>query len=200
MEEDVITIFGFEDQAIAARDEILSIVNEFIDMVKETVEIDHRVHSRIIGSRGKNIRQIMQDFKVDIRFPRDNSGNADLVVISGNNQDRILDARDHLLNLEEEYLQDVKENEYMQQYVRDSKQDKGKSSNEKKNNGFVVTGAPWEQPPDTQSNEEFPSMGNGVSNSRPISSAWGARKHFWGGNSSRNKETCFLLIMIFLFF
>lgn len=73
-----------------------------------------------------------------------------MVVISGNDHDKVLDARDHLLNLEEEYLQDVKETEYMQQYVRDPKQDKAKSSSEMKNNGFVVTGAPWEQAPDTQ--------------------------------------------------
>jgi len=147
--------------------------------VKEEVEIDHRVHSRIIGSRGKNVRQIMQDFDVDIRFPRENSGNPNLVTITGSDGERVLDARDHLLNLEEEYLQDVKENEYMQQYVRDSKEEKGKSKGEKKSNGFVVTGAPWEQAPDTESNVEFPSMGsNGVSNTRPVSSAWGARKHF----------------------
>jgi len=85
--------------------------------------------------------------------------------------------------MEEEFLQDVSESEYMQQFVRDPKQDKGgKGSKEKKSNGFVVKGAPWEQPPDTQSTEEFPSMGNGVGSgsggvSKPVSSAWG-RKHY----------------------
>ena len=62
----------------------------------------------------------------------------------------MLDAKDHLLNLEEEYLQDVSEHEYMNQFVRDPAQEKGKGSKEKKSNGFVVKGAPWEQPPDTQ--------------------------------------------------
>jgi hypothetical protein len=48
-------------------------------------------------------------------------------------------------------LQDVSESEYMNQYVRDPKQEKGgKGSKEKKTNGFVVKGAPWEAPPDTQ--------------------------------------------------
>jgi hypothetical protein len=128
----------------------------------------------------------MQDYKVDIRFPRPNDSNPNLVVISGSDIDRIYDARDHLLNLEEEYIQDVTENEYMQQFVRDPNQDKQNSKKEAKSNGFVVKGAPWEAPaPDTQSNEEFPSFGNGgVTNepptaaSRPISSAWGSRKHF----------------------
>lgn len=182
-EENVITITGFEENALAARDEILSIVNELSEMKKEEVEIDHRVHSRIIGARGKNVRQIMTDFKVDIRFPRPNEPNPNLVVISGSDMDRIYDARDHLLNLEEEYIQDVTENEYMQQFVRDPSQDKRDGKNkEAKSNGFVVKGAPWEQPPDTQSEEAFPSFGNGVPTnenaSRPISSAWGARKHF----------------------
>jgi len=183
-EADIIIITGFEEQANAARDEILSIVNQFNEMIREEVEIDHRVHSRIIGSKGKNIRQVMQDFKVDIRFPRQGDANLNLVVISGNDADLVYDAKDHLQNLEEEYMQDVKENEYMQQFVRDPKQDSKKQTNGKQSNGFVVQGAPWEKAPDTQSNEEFPSMGNGVGVSgggggaRPLSSAWGARKHF----------------------
>jgi len=180
--DDIITITGFEEQANAARDEILSIVTKFSEMVKEEFEIDNRVHSRIIGARGKNVRQIMQDFQVDIRFPRD--GNPNLVVVSGSIPDRVYDAKDHLLNLEEEYLQDVSETEYMQTFVRDPNLDNKKGgAKENQSNGFVVKGAPWEQPPDTQSNEEFPSfLGNGVSSSasstRPVSSAWGARKHF----------------------
>jgi len=120
----------------------------------------------------------MQDFSVDIRFPRPNDPNPNLVVVSGSDKDRVLDAKDHLQNLEEEFLQDVSENEYMNQFVRDpATEGKGKGTKEKKSNGFVVKGAPWEAPPDTQSNEEFPSMGNGISNaSKPVSSAWG-RKH-----------------------
>jgi len=147
------------------------------------VEIDNRVHSRIIGSRGKNVREIMKEFGVEIRFPRQEGSNPNLVSISGVDIDRIYDARDHLLNLEEEYIQDVTESEYMQQFVRDGTQGKETGKKEKQSNGFVVKGAPWEQPPDTQSNEEFPSFGNGVAPSdssinRPLSSVWGPRKHF----------------------
>jgi len=183
-EEDIITITGFEEQANAARDEILAIVKELCDKVKEEVEIDHRVHSRIIGARGKNVRQIMTDFEVDIRFPRSTDSNPNLVVISGSDADKVYDAKEHLLNLEEEFMQDVSENEYMQSFVRGSGQAKQQGLADKQSNGpngFVVKGAPWEQAPDTQSNEEFPSFGNGVANAsatKPISSAWGARKHF----------------------
>jgi polyribonucleotide nucleotidyltransferase len=182
-DEDIITITGYEDKALAARDAIMGIVNELSDRQKVDVEIDNRVHSRIIGSRGKNVRQIMNDFGVEIRFPRADEPNPNLVSISGNDIDKIYDARDFLLNREEEYIQDVTDNEYMQQFVRDSNPGKETGKKDKQSNGFVVKGAPWEHPPDTESKEEFPSFGNGLgstesSMSRPLSSVWGPRKHF----------------------
>ncbi|XP_021963131.1 vigilin isoform X2 [Folsomia candida] len=194
-EQDVIVITGYEADANNAKEEILGIVNELVQREKfrEEVEIDHRVHSRIIGQRGKTVRQIMKDFNVDIRFPRSESGNPNLVVISGGEQDKVYDARDHLLNMEEEYIQDVTENEYMQKYLKkDSDQNQG-NHKQKQSNGFVVKGAPWNAP-DTQSTVDFPTFGNGLASAetepmpvaaapvapapRPLNSAWGARKHF----------------------
>ena len=52
------------------------------NMVKEEIEISHRVHSMIIGRRGMGIRKIMADYKVDIKFPRQGDANPDLVVVS----------------------------------------------------------------------------------------------------------------------
>jgi len=91
---------------------------------------------------------------VDIRFPRSDSDNPNLVVISGADQDKVLDAKDHLLNMEEEFIQDVTENEYMQKYLRKDESEK-KSKKDKQTNGFVVKGAPWEAPPDTQVSISF---------------------------------------------
>lgn len=51
-------------------------------MVKEEVEINHRVHSMIIGRRGTGIRKIMSDFGVDIRLPRQGDPNPDLVTVN----------------------------------------------------------------------------------------------------------------------
>ena len=48
----------------------------------EEVSIDHRVHSRIIGSRGRAVRKIMDEFKVDVRFPRPNDPDPNLVQIN----------------------------------------------------------------------------------------------------------------------
>lgn len=72
-------------------------------MYKEEVSIDSRIHSRIIGTRGRNILKIMDDYKVDIRFPRSSDPDPNLVVIQGA-EDDVLDAKDVLLNMEEEYV------------------------------------------------------------------------------------------------
>ena len=73
------------------------------DMVTEEVSIDHRIHSRIIGSRGRAVRKIMDEFKVDVRFPRPNDPDPNLVQIIGM-EDSVWDCKDHLLNLEEEFV------------------------------------------------------------------------------------------------
>jgi len=72
-------------------------------MVKEEVRIDARVHSRLIGARGRNIRKIMEQFSVDIKFPRSSDPDPDIVTVIGAD-DNVLDAKEHLLNLEEEYV------------------------------------------------------------------------------------------------
>ena len=73
------------------------------DMVTEEVTIDHRVHPRIIGGKGRTVRKIMEDYSVDIRFPRSDSADPDLVTITGQ-EDAVYDCKDHLLNLQEEYV------------------------------------------------------------------------------------------------
>lgn len=102
-EEHVITITGYEENAHRAKDDIMRIVNELNDMTKECVNLDARVHSRLIGTRGRNIRKIMEQYKVDIKFPRSEDPDPNLVTISGL-EDNVFEAKDHLLNLEEEYV------------------------------------------------------------------------------------------------
>lgn len=62
--QDQITITGYEQNAIAARDAIQAIVDELEEMISEDITLDSRVHARIIGARGKGIRKIMDEFKV----------------------------------------------------------------------------------------------------------------------------------------
>lgn len=79
-DNNVIRIIGYESAAKAARDDILKIVGDFKEMIKEVIQLDARIHSRIIGQRGKHVHQIMDDYKVDIKFPRDTDSNPNQVT------------------------------------------------------------------------------------------------------------------------
>merc|ERR1712002_514426 len=101
---------GYEQNANDARDAILKIVGQFESMVHEEVSIDPRVHSMIIGKRGRSIRKIMDDFKVDIRLPREGDADPSLVVVSGDD-DNVQDCIDHLRIMEEEFIQECADND-----------------------------------------------------------------------------------------
>ncbi|KAG8140818.1 hypothetical protein E2320_003488 [Naja naja] len=62
--QELITITGYEKNTEAARDAILKIVADLEEMVSEDVRLDHRVHARIIGGRGKAIRKLMEEFRM----------------------------------------------------------------------------------------------------------------------------------------
>merc|ERR1740122_291309 len=169
-EEDasIITITGYEQNANDARDAILKIVGQFESMVHEEVSIDPRVHSMIIGKRGRSIRKIMDDFKVDIRLPREGDADPSRVVVSGD-EDAVLDCIDHLKIIEEEFIQDAADNDWMRQYEKPTRQLENKDSN-KDSKGFYVAKAPW----DVSSSEAFPSLsGGGASAPSSKPPAWG---------------------------
>ncbi|KAL0134248.1 hypothetical protein PUN28_001207 [Cardiocondyla obscurior] len=159
-EEHIITITGYEKNAYSARDDIMKIVNEWNGLTKEEVQINAAVHSRLIGAKGRNIRKIMDEFKVDIKFPRKTDADPNIVTIVGA-EDNVGDAKERLLNLEEEYMQDVIENEYRES-LRSPQRDDGNVGGNENDTGFIVKGGPWEQQqqpqsaPNTDSVEEFP--------------------------------------------
>lgn len=176
--QDQITITGYEQNAVAARDAIQAIVDELEEMISEDITLDSRVHARIIGARGKGIRKIMDEFKVDVRFPQSGASDPNLVTVTGR-PEQVDEAIDHLLNLEEEYLADVVENEAKMAYIKPSGSSSahgGESRGPSK--GFVVREAPWttgnEKAPDMSSSEEFPSFGAPVAAAR--SSPWGPKR------------------------
>ncbi|KAI4494366.1 hypothetical protein M0802_009049 [Mischocyttarus mexicanus] len=158
-EEHIITITGYEKNAYSARDDITKIVNELNRLTKEEIPINAAVHSRLIGSKGRNIRKIMDEYKVDIKFPRKTDPDPNVVTIKGA-EENVSQAKHHLLNLEEEYMQDVLENEYREN-LRMPHHDEGGLTNNESDSGFIVKGGPWEQQkqqnaPNTASVEEFP--------------------------------------------
>ncbi|KAG5895971.1 hypothetical protein JTB14_027971 [Gonioctena quinquepunctata] len=182
-DEHIITITGYEENTHSAKEDIMKIVNELNDLVKVEISIDSRVHSRLIGARGRNIRKIMEDFNVDIKFPRNDDPDPNIVIITGQ-EENVIDAKDHLLNLEEEYIQDFDEQQTRDRqhtlnvHFESNNSQNAPSRGRNSNNGFVVQGGPWEQrAPNTSSVTEFPSFGRNVPEPQSAPSpAWGARR------------------------
>uniref|UniRef100_A0A671VR50 Vigilin n=1 Tax=Sparus aurata TaxID=8175 RepID=A0A671VR50_SPAAU len=175
--QDQITITGYEHKAIAAKEAIQHIVDELEEMISEDITLDSRVHARIIGARGKGIRKIMDEFKVDLRFPQSGAADPNLVTVTGR-PELVDEAIDHLLNLEEEYMADVVENEAKMAYMRPPGGSAASMDEQRgPSKGFVVREAPWttgnEKAPDMSSSEDFPSFGAPVATK---TSPWGPKR------------------------
>jgi len=167
--DSTITITGLEDKAKQARDEINKIVNDIESKFREDVLVNHRVHPMIIGKQGKSIRKIMSDYNVDIKMPRESDPNPDLVTIMGSDEDDVLNCKDHLLNLCEEYEQEVQDND---RYMKTAPKPQEKKTN---SGGFQVANAPWHG----ASDDAFPSLGGGATGSAPVvtpAPVWGPKR------------------------
>ncbi|XP_075236995.1 satellite-binding protein 1 Dp1 [Lycorma delicatula] len=185
-EENTITIVGYQEKAEAACNVIMKIVNELKSMVKDEVLLDARIHSRLIGTRGRSIRKVMDQYKVEIKFARPSDPNPDVVIITGMEND-VAEAKEHLLELQEEYLMDM---DYEREYRPNHREESNESNpfsgstrgvntqnNSSTASGFFVKGAPWEQKaPDTASTEEFPTFGSNSMQTPTHSVSWGPRR------------------------
>ncbi|XP_070710653.1 vigilin [Pempheris klunzingeri] len=183
-QQDLIVISGYERNVEEARQAIQQLVAELQEMVSQDVHLDPRTHARIIGARGKAIRKLMEEFKVDIRFPQPGSDEPDKVTVTGL-PETVDNAIDHLLNLEEEYMLSVTETETMAAYMKPPSRYGGgggaggvDDSSGGPAKGFVVRDAPWNaagnKAPDMSSAEDFPTFGTGVAPKQ--ASAWGPKK------------------------
>lgn len=192
--DNIITIQGYEEAANAAKDEIMAIYNELNELVREQVDVDYRVHARLIGQRGRNIHKIMEEYKVEIKFPKQGDENPNAITIIGS-PDAVSEAKDHILNLEEEYLEDIADaptptNSDLSSVIDSALKKNGydapaagaAGNGTTKKEGFVVKGAPWTKSnnakPNAQSQEDFPAfgLGSGATNNTPFTSAWGQRR------------------------
>ncbi|CAF0936918.1 unnamed protein product [Rotaria sp. Silwood1] len=100
-----IIITGYEDKTLACQNEILQLIKDFEAKITMEIEIDPRIHARIIGSGGQKLQQIMKEYNVDIKFQANNKTNK--VHVTGLDQEKIDSCIDHLLLLEEDFLQDL---------------------------------------------------------------------------------------------
>lgn len=177
--DNIISITGLQKDVEAAKEDILSIVQRLETRYREEVNIDRRVHPRMIGAKGRNIRKIMEEYEVEIRFPRNTDADPNLVVIFGD-EDKVADCKDHLLNLEEDFLQNVHDDVKQPSSADMIFDGTGNTRNNRNEAGFVVKNAPWDQKaPDTSSIAEFPSFGN-VDNSKTFAQLGSDSKPAWG--------------------
>ncbi len=179
-EPDKVTIIGPEENAKKCEAFIRQKISDEDAKVSQEITIDNRIHSRLIGQKGKSIAKIMEKYKVEIKF---NGRSSDVVIVKGSNSDAVEDCCDHLKNLEEEYLQDLAEKD---QYRHPSSvNDDGHQNTNGNTNGFVVSGAPWESgkkggpAPDTANMDLFPTIITSSVNGEDgqgKKSSWGPRR------------------------
>ncbi|ETN70747.1 hypothetical protein NECAME_14565 [Necator americanus] len=163
---DQITIQGYEAAARACAAEIDDMIEEIRSMFTQEVSIDAGFHPRMIGTRGKNLKKLMEDYGVEIRFPRD-AADPNLVIIAGKSEDAVYDCIDHLRAEEEEYLVDhVDRNQYISTRVQEPP---------KVNKPVQISNAPWQL--DIGSSEHFPDMG-AAAPSHVVGGAWGSARRW----------------------
>lgn len=75
-----ITIKGYPKNVKKAQQRLNKIIKELESFTVEKLHIDPENYSTLIGARGKQIKKLIDQFKVDIKIPNDDS---DLVTISG---------------------------------------------------------------------------------------------------------------------
>ncbi|KAM9833278.1 vigilin [Syngnathus typhle] len=184
-QQDLIAVSGYEGNVEEACQAIQRLVADLQKMVNRDVRLDRRTHARIIGARGKAVRKLMEEFKVDIRFPPPGSDEPDKVTVTGL-PETVDNAIEHLINLEEEYMLSVTETETLAAYMKPPSRyggggtDAGGPDDGSKTptKGFVVRDAPWNaagnKAPDMSSAEDFPTFGTSVAPTQ--TSAWGPKK------------------------
>ncbi|KRY35703.1 Vigilin [Trichinella spiralis] len=177
-----ITITGYEENATNCKKEIETMVADYKSLCTQEIALDCRVHNRIIGQRGKNVKRIMEQYQVEIRFPRQADQNPNLVTVCGKVEDSVFDCIDHLRNLEEEYLQDI-----VDRYAyRDPMRMAEENTTAQHQPAMEIVNAPWQKTqtddelskpvPDMENMQEFPSMVSDLPQSQVNASVWNFKR------------------------
>lgn len=115
--QDQITIIGYEENAIAARNSIMKILRKFEKTVTKQIPLNHRVYGHIIGFNGKSIPKINNQFQVVIHFPPKGASDPNIVTVTGL-PDKVTKAIDHILSLEKHYLAVIKRIESQKKHIQ----------------------------------------------------------------------------------
>lgn len=103
---EAITIQGYEEKAKACAAEIEEMISELRSMFTQEISLDSRYHPRLIGQRGRNLKKVMEDYRVEIRLPRQGADDPNLVIVAGKDENDVYDCIDFLRAEEEEFLLD----------------------------------------------------------------------------------------------
>uniref|UniRef100_A0A9J2PCM1 K Homology domain-containing protein n=1 Tax=Ascaris lumbricoides TaxID=6252 RepID=A0A9J2PCM1_ASCLU len=164
-----IVLTGYEKNCEACKEEMEAMVGEVQSLFTQEISLDASFHPRLIGQRRRNVRKVMEEFQVEIRFPRANDPDPNLVVVAGKNEDAVYDCIDYLRGQEEDYLQERNERgQYLSQRLPDP-------APVPKAPQVKIEGAPWQL--DMQSEDQFPSMGTTPS-CTTAGGAWGGVRRF----------------------
>lgn len=97
---DTIVIVGYEKNVKNAIKRIMKIVRELQSQTSIQLKISKENYSTLIGRGGKTIRKIMDQFKVNIKFPTDDS---DLVIVSGAEKN-VEACKDHIYQIINDFV------------------------------------------------------------------------------------------------
>lgn len=147
--DNIVTIQGYEEACHKTKEAIEKIVSDLENVVKEVMNVDPRVLPVLIGQRGRNLRKVTEDYKVEIKIPRSDDPNPNAIMIMGS-EENVNECKQHILDLQEEFMEDAlylrkKQNMTLTQAFEDALAPVTKKSDSgEPQPGFVVKGAPWQ--------------------------------------------------------
>uniref|UniRef100_A0A0K0ES91 K Homology domain-containing protein n=1 Tax=Strongyloides stercoralis TaxID=6248 RepID=A0A0K0ES91_STRER len=169
---DIVTITGYEKNVHECKKEIENIIAELESMFSQEIELDPKFHPRMIGTGGRSLKKMCDEYKVDIRMPSKTDENPSLVVVSGKNEEDVFSCIEQLKIQEEDYIELLIERG--QYYTPTQTQSVQKTSSSSRS--VQITGAPWQM----DNEEQFPSMSSNsqtsnITGTPALSGVWGAR-------------------------
>ena len=177
--EDEVVITGYEAKCLEAKEEIERVAGPIESQFVLDIPIDRRLIPRLMGTKGRNLHELMDEFKCEIIVPSNNEGDIANIQLVGP-EDNIYLCRNHIEVMQEDALLDLpplkktltdslegEENANgrrggikFQLPNGDSPKGKGKKSG---GPGYVLKDAPWsagsgKNAPDLGSSHEFPAF------------------------------------------
>ena len=99
----VCTIVGHEKDALKAQKQFEQLYQDVAESVDESIEIASAVHPRLIGTQGRAVKKLMDNYRITVKFARPGDQNPNLVVLSGR-QKNIDQAKAYMQRVAEQFF------------------------------------------------------------------------------------------------